>query len=84
MRAPSGRPRFNVLGALHAITHELITVTNESYINASSVCDLREQSAALGRSTPITLVLDNARYQRCRLVVERASQRGIELLFLPP
>jgi hypothetical protein len=37
VRAPSGRQRFNVLGALHAITHQLITVTNESYINAISV-----------------------------------------------
>ncbi len=25
---PSGRQRFNVLGALHAITHQVITVTN--------------------------------------------------------
>ncbi len=37
VRAPSGRQRFNVLGALHAITHQLMTVTNESYINAISV-----------------------------------------------
>jgi len=29
VRAPSGRQRFNVLGALHAVTHELITVTND-------------------------------------------------------
>jgi hypothetical protein len=27
-----------VLGALHAITHEVITVTNCTYINAESVC----------------------------------------------
>ena len=83
VRAPSGRQRFNVLGALHAITHQLITVTNESYINATSVCELLEKIAALGLCTPITLVMDNARYQRCRLVLERASQLGIELLFLP-
>ena len=84
VRAPSGRQRFNVLGALHAITHQLITVTNESYINAISVCELLEKIAALGLSTPITVVMDNARYQRCRLVLERAGQLGIELLFLPP
>ncbi len=84
VRAPSGRQRFNVLGALHAITHQLITVTNDSYINAISVCELLEKIAALGLSTPITVVMDNARSQRCRLVLERASQLGIELLFLPP
>ena len=30
------------------------------------------------------MVLDNARYQRCRIVEELAVQLGIELLFLPP
>ena len=31
----NGRRRFNVLGALlNAVTHELITVTNDTYINA--------------------------------------------------
>ncbi len=83
MRAPSGRQRFNVLGALHAISHQLVTVTNDSYINALSVCELLEKIAALGLSTPITVVMDNARYQRCRLVLEKAGQLGLELLFLP-
>ena len=46
VRAPSGRQRFNVLGALHAITHQLITVTNDSYINATSVCELLEKIAS--------------------------------------
>jgi transposase len=83
VRAPSGRQRFNVLGALHAVTHQLITVTNDSYINAISVCELLEKIAALGLCTPMTVVMDNARYQRCRLVVEKATALGIELLFLP-
>ncbi len=84
VRTPSGRQRFNVLGALHAISHQLITVTNESYIHATSVCELLEKIAALGLCTPITVVMDNARYQRCRLVLEKARQLGLELLFLPP
>ena len=40
IRAPSGRSRFNVLGALHANSHELVSVENDSYINAMSVCEL--------------------------------------------
>jgi transposase len=32
---------------------------------------------------PITLVLDNARYQRCALVQSVADTLGIELLYLP-
>ena len=39
--------------------------------------------ASLGLTIPITLVLDNARYQKCRLVLELAESLGIELLFLP-
>ena len=84
VHAPSGRQRFNVLGALNAITHQLITVTNESYINSVSVGELLEKIAGLGLQTPITLVMDNARYQRCRYVLEIASRLGIEILFLPP
>ncbi len=32
---------------------------------------------------PITLVLDNARYQKCALVQSLAESLGIELLYLP-
>jgi transposase len=80
---PSGRKRYNVLAALNAITHEVIRVANHSYINAESVCALLRQIAAAGLPRPITLVLDNARYQRCGLVQALARSLRIELLFLP-
>src|SRR5512135_1107084 len=64
--------------------HQLITVTNDSYINATCVCELLEKIAALGLSTPMTLVMDNARYHHCRLVLQRAATLLIEILFLPP
>lgn len=83
LRAPAGRQRFNVLGALNAITHELIMVTNDSYINASSVCDLLRRIAGRGFSVPVTIILDNARYQRCQIVMALAASLNIELLFLP-
>lgn len=83
VRAPSGRKRFNVLGALNAITHEVITVTNDSYINAQSVCTLLMQLASLHVNVPLTLVLDNARYQKCTVVQELAALLHIELLYLP-
>jgi len=53
-----------VLGALNAITHELVMVTNDTYINAESVCELLRRIAKLNLSVPITLVLDNASYQK--------------------
>src|SRR4030095_5175599 len=67
----------------HAITHEVITVTNFTYINAERVCQLLRKLGALGLQVPITLVLDNARYQRCARVQSVADTLGLELLYLP-
>jgi hypothetical protein len=39
--------------------------------------------AAAKLKGPITLVLDNARYQKCELVKTLAASLGIELLYLP-
>jgi len=69
---------------MNALTHELVMVTNDAYINAQSVCELLGKLAALGLSIPITLVLDNARYQKCKVVMELAASLHIELLYLPP
>ncbi len=84
IKSPSGRKRFNVLGALNAITHEVITVTNDTYITGTQVCELLTKLANLKLAVPITLVLDNARYQKCKLVQKMADDLGIELLYLPP
>lgn len=83
IRAASGRQRYNVLGAFNAVSHELIQVSNTSYITAETVCQLLRKIAASGLGIPITLVLDNARYQRCDLVRDLADSLDIELLFLP-
>src|SRR5271157_3109130 len=63
VRAASGRQRLNVLGAWNAMTHELIAVTNTTVVNTETMCELLRKIAALGLTGPITLVLDNARYQ---------------------
>ena len=84
LKAPSGRQRLNVLGALNAVTHELIMITNTAYINAQSVCDLFRKIADLNLTMPVTLVMDNARYQRSKLAQQLAAALQIELLFLPP
>ncbi|MBP3954369.1 IS630 family transposase [Gemmata sp. G18] len=83
VRAASGRQRYNVLGALNAVTHELVTEINTTYITATSVCALLRTIANRGMPIPVTLVMDNARYQRCALVQGAAKELGIELLFLP-
>ena len=84
VQAPAGRQRFNVLGALDAISHQLVTVTNDTYINAHSVCQLMQKLRLLNPELPIVLILDNARYQKCTLVWTMANELKIELLYLPP
>jgi len=83
LQAPAGRQRFNVLGALNAVTHELVTVTNDTYITAESVCVLLRKLANLNLGLPLSVFLDNARYQKCALVRETAALLNIELCFLP-
>jgi transposase len=83
VRGPSGRKRFNVLGAIDAVTHELTTVVNDTVIDAMAVCDLLGKLSARYAGLPVTLVLDNARYQKCEVVRSLATQLGIELLYLP-
>ena len=83
LQPPAGRKRFNVLGALDVITHELFTITNDSYINALSVCELLRKLRQFYPFIPITLILDNARYQKCNIVFELAKSLKIDLLYLP-
>lgn len=81
--AASGRQRINVLGALNPITKELIKIVNRSYITSETVCDLLRMIADKYKDRVVTVVMDNARYQRCKLVMETASELHVELLFLP-
>jgi transposase len=83
VRGPSGRKRFNVLGAIDAVTHELTTVVNDTVIDAMSVCDLLGKLAGRYAGLPVTLVLDNARYQKCKVVRSLAEELGIELESVP-
>ena len=80
----SGRKRFNVLGALNAITKEVITLCNNTSINTESILGLLDKVKATSRKdVAITLVMDNARYQRNSRVMAYAESLGVELLFLP-
>ena len=83
VRAASGRQRFNVLGAWNAMTRQLIAVTNTTVVNTDTMCELLRKIAAEKLTGPITVVLDNARYQRNKVVQSLAVDLNIRLLFLP-
>jgi transposase len=68
---------------LDAVNHRLIRVSSEGYVNALSVWELLQAVARAGIGLPVTLVLDNARYQKWDLVQGLARSLGIEVLYLP-
>jgi len=83
IKASSGRNRMNVLGAYNAITKEVITFCNTTYITANTIVDFLTELRLYYGHIPIKIVLDNARYQHCELVQKAAQKLGISLLFLP-
>jgi transposase len=83
IRTPSGRKRYNVLGAYNAISGAMVSVTNTTYINSSSVIELLSRLSLLHPDRPIKVILDNAAYQRCYWVRSFSRLVGIELVFLP-
>jgi transposase len=83
VRAASGRQRFNVLGAWDAATRRLLSVTNTTVVNTDTMCELLRVIAAENFVGPVTVVLDNARYQRNKAVQALAAEVSITLLYLP-
>lgn len=83
IRGASGRQRYSVLGAWNAVTHELVSITTDATVSAETMAALLVKIAALGLQGPVTLVLDNARYQHCALVMNLAKSLNICLEFLP-
>ena len=84
VKAPSGRQRLNVLAALTATMRDIFTVKKLTYITSETACELLRLLAAAHPNVPITIVLDNACYQRCKFAQSLAQRRGIELLFCRP
>lgn len=78
-----GRQRYNVLGAVETRDHDFVSIRTTGSVNADTVCELIRKMAAAYPGEEITLVMDNARYQRNKKVFAAAADCGIDLLFLP-
>ena len=63
IKASAGRNRINVLGEVNAITKEVITMTNTTYIDSNVLIELLKMIKQKFADKPIAIVLDNARYQ---------------------
>jgi transposase len=84
LKTYSGRYRYNVLGALNFISKKVTTITNDGYITATEIIELLEKLAIEYAGKPIYLILDDARYQKCKIVEEAANRLGIYLTYIPP
>jgi hypothetical protein len=83
IKTSSGRNRINVLGAVEAISKEVITLCNTTFINAQTIFDFLIQIKECYGDKPVKIVLDNARYQHCKFVEEAVKKMEINLLFVP-
>ena len=84
IRSNTGRQRVNINGALCYHTMNVVCREDSTIDRFSSLNLLKQIWAAHDASTPITVVLDNARYNKVSEVSEYAATNNIKLMLLPP
>jgi len=84
VRSGSGRQRYNVLGAVETRDHDFVSIRTTGSINAETVCQLLRKLGDTYPGEKLTLVMDNASYQRNKKVFATAEETGADLQFLPP
>ena len=71
------------MAVLNFVSKKITTVTNDTYITSTQICDLLRKVALEYAGKPIYIILDNASYQKALLVQELAVQMGISLIYIP-
>ena len=84
VKSSPGRKRFNILAALNAMTSDMVEVSNVTTINAWSLVELFKALREQHPEDQISIILDNAPYQRCYVAQRAAYMHKIELVYLPP
>ena len=71
----SGRMRYNVLGAMDYATKQVLTVTNDSYITATQVCQMLEKIAVAyyGMKIPPMMIVIFSVSHRGRMSFHRVT-----------
>lgn len=86
--APSGhgRYRINVYSTYDAVTRTISSMYNEGYVDADFMFDYLSwlrQTRYPDEQRALHLVMDNARYQHCAMIKQKARELNIVLEFLP-
>ena len=79
----AGRQRYSVLGAVNAVSHQLLRVTTVGTVTEVEVAKLFDQLRKAHPYEAIHVVLDNARYQHTKFVRAVAKVFGIRPVYLP-
>ncbi len=79
----SGWQLESVVGAVETREHDFVSIRTAGSINAEVVCELLDKISATYPGEEMSLVMDIARYQRSRLVMEMADALDMELLYRP-
>lgn len=84
LKTGAGRNRFNLLGCVDPFSLDLIHSHSMVYVDADQTMSFLEKVRRESGGSPVSIVLDNARYQHCQAVKDKAAELGISLIFLPP
>ena len=84
MKSGHGRRRYNATGAYDPIEHNLVSIEGEENVDQKTVSKLLHKIRYRSGKLPVTLILDNAAYNRSYLVKARALKLKIDIEYLPP
>ena len=84
LKTGAGRNRFNLIGYVDPFSLDIIQSHSMVYVDAEQTKVFLEKVRQESGDSPVSIVLDNARYQHCQAVNDKAAELGINLIFLPP
>ena len=71
------------MGAYDVVTQETITITNTTYITAQEIVEMLKLLREKNQDKEVVIILDNARYQKCKLVKKACEDYNITIEYLP-
>lgn len=85
LSANTGRRRVTIVGAVNLVDHDIVPLVTESNADKELMkVFFLEVKKKYADAEKVTLILDNAAYQKSYEVQEYAVSLGITLLYLPP
>jgi len=83
VRSSYGRKRFNIMGAIDSNSNETVVISNDTYITSSEIVELFTKLREKNKGKDVYIFLDNARYQKCKIVEEASIKYNIKIIYLP-